>query len=262
MVRAFALLICFALVACGPKPVAPARDNPQQQPATVFAPNFTETDPASDWSGPRPRSHPVHGIDVSVWQGGIDWATARMNGVNFAFIKATEGGDRVDPAFAENWGGAAAADVPRGAYHFFYHCGPAAAQARWFIEHVPADAKALPPVLDMEWTPRSPTCPGKRPAAQIRADARAFLTVVEAHFGKRPILYTTVDFFEDNEMWKLTGTDFWLRSTAAHPSDTYPGQHWTFWQYSGTGSVPGIAGKVDLNAFAGSSADWARWLAQ
>ena len=253
-----ALCLVLLLIGCGPGPSRQVDDLPQVQ---ICAANFTETDPALDWSGPRPSSNPVHGIDISTWQGRIDWPTAQANGVNFAFMKATEGGDRVDPAFATNWANAAAAGVPRGAYHFFYNCGPADQQARWFIDNVPRSAAALPPVLDMEWTPRSPTCPGKRPAEQVRADARRFLTLVQSHYGRRPILYTTLDFFKENQMWTLTGVDFWLRSTSAHPSESYPGQHWTFWQYSGTGAVPGVAGKVDLNVFAGSRTDWARWLA-
>ncbi len=250
--------LCLALAACAPQ-VQPAARRPVPQ---IFAPNFGESDPAQDWQGARPSAHPVHGTDISVWQGRIDWPTARENGVNFVFIKATEGGDLMDPAFAANWDGAAAAGVARGAYHYFYHCSPAPAQARWFIAHVPRRADALPPVLDMEWTPQSPTCRNKRPAAEIRADARAYLALVESAYGKRPILYTTVDFFEENALWTLSDVDFWLRSTAGHPSDTYPGQPWLFWQYSGTGTVPGIRGPVDLNAFAGSRSDWANWRAE
>ena len=267
MIRAALILsLVLTLAACGAR--APQRGAqstataPSPQSVTVTTPNFVETDPANGWQGDRPRSHPVHGIDISTWQGQIDWPTARANGVNFAFLKATEGGDLVDPAFATNWRAAANAGVSRGAYHFFYHCRSAASQARWFIAHVPISATALPPVLDMEWTPRSPTCPDKRPAADIRADARSFLSAVQSHFGQRPILYTTPDFYEENQLWQLSGVDFWLRSTTAHPSDRYPGQHWAFWQYSGTGHVPGIAGKVDLNAFQGSPADWAAYLAR
>ncbi len=175
-------------------------------------------------------------------------------------MKATEGGDLVDPSLTANWAGAAAAGVPRGAYHFFYHCTAASTQARWFIAHVPRSEMALPPVLDMEWTPRSPTCREKRAAEQIRDDARQYLSIVQSHYGQRPILYTTADFYEENELWRLKDVAFWLRSTAAHPSDRYPGQHWLFWQYSGTGTVPGLDGAVDLNAFAGTRAEWARWL--
>ena len=68
-------------------------------------------------------------------------------------------------------------------------------------------------------------------------------------------------FWTGSQMWRLKGVDFWLRSVSAHPSDRYPGQHWTFWQYTSTGLVPGIAGNTDINAYAGSAADWGRWLA-
>lgn len=249
-----ATLLALTLAACGgPSPRA-------AQPAgPVTAPNFGEAKP-QDWGGRTPGSYPVHGIDTSRWQGSVDWATARANGVNFAFLKATEGGDIVDPAFDENWNGAARAGVPRGAYHFWYHCRPAAEQARWFISNVPRAPGALPPVLDMEWTPFSPTCT-IRPAPQvIRAEAKIFLDMLEAHYGQRPILYSAPDFFEQNQMWRLERTEFWLRSVAAHPQDVYAGRHWTFWQYTGTGLVPGVRGQADINVFAGSKADWQAWL--
>jgi len=258
MIRTILLLsLALTLAACAPRPPAPKGAAPAFH---VTAPDFGDASPV-DWGAESPRSHSVHGIDTSVWQGEIDWPTARAHGVNFAFLKATEGGDRVDPAFARNWAEAAAAGVPRGAYHFFYHCRPAIEQARWFIAHVPRRSGALPPVLDMEWNPHSPTCSGKRPVAEVHAEARVFLNAVEAHYGQRPILYTTVDFYEENRLWEMGGVDFWLRSTAAHPSDRYPGQHWLIWQYSGTGLVPGIKGKVDLNAFAGDRRAFAAWLA-
>ena len=92
--------------------------------------------------------------------------------------------------------------------------------------------------------------------------ARTFVSDLTRHYGKRPILYTTVDFYEENQLWQISGVEFWLRSVKEHPSDRYPGQHWTFWQYSGTGLVPGINGRVDLNTFAGSRAQWQDWLAR
>ena len=101
-----------------------------------------------------PWSYPVHGTDVSKYQTSVGWSDAKAAGISFAFVKATEGGDRVDDNFAENWQRAKAAGVPRSAYHFFYFCRPAEEQARWFIRHVPRDRSALPPVLDMEWNPQ------------------------------------------------------------------------------------------------------------
>ena len=88
-----------------------------QSASSVQPPAFGDTDPA-DWRGRGPGALPVHGIDVSKYQGPINWPQARANGVNFAFIKATEGGDRLDSGFAGHWRGAAAAGVARGAYHF------------------------------------------------------------------------------------------------------------------------------------------------
>lgn len=254
------LLLIALLAACGsPSPRAtPAAALP---PGPVSPANFGDANPKS-WAGRKPASYAVHGIDTSRWQSSIDWPTARANGVNFAFLKATEGGDILDPAFAQNWASSAQAGVPRGAYHFWYHCRPAAEQARWFIKNVPRGAGALPPVLDMEWTPFSPTCTLRPTPEAIRAEATIFLDLLERHYGQRPILYSAPDFFEQNQMWRLDRTEFWLRSVAAHPQDIYAGRHWTFWQYTGTGLVPGVRGKADINVFWGNAAQWAEWRAR
>jgi lysozyme len=251
--------VCLVLAGCGNQRAAP--------PAIASAPlgqvsasNFGDHDP-QDFGPSAPKDHPVHGIDTSRWQGAVDWPTARANGVNFAFLKATEGGDIVDPGFALNWDAAAQAGVARGAYHFWYHCRPAAEQARWFIRHVPRSAGALPPVLDMEWTPFSPTCTLRPSAQTLRAEARIFLEALEAHYGQRPLIYTTPDFYQTNEMWRVGPYEFWLRSVAAHPKESFAGRAWTFWQYTGTGKVPGVRGNADINAFHGSQAEWAAWLA-
>lgn len=255
MTRALLILLTL-LAACGHRSTRNA-DAPQ---VTISRAQFSDADPY-DWQHGSPANRPVHGIDVSRYQGEIDWPTAQANGVNFAFLKATEGADHADDHFATYWAQTAAAGVPRGAYHFFYHCSSAESQARWFIAHVPRDPAALPPVLDIEYTPTSPTCSGKPNPTQVRAEASRFLSLIAAHYGKRPILYTTVDFFEENGLNQLQGIDFWIRSTAAHPSEVYDGAHWTFWQYSGTGLVPGIGHHTDLNVFSGSASGWAAWLA-
>ncbi len=206
------------------------------------------------------RAHrmPVHGIDVSRWQGDIDWQRVREAGTQFAFIKATEGGDHLDPKFHENWQGAKRAGVPRGAYHFVYWCRPAHEQAMWFLLNVPADADALPPVLDVEWNGHSRSCPHKIPRDQALAKIRTMLAAMEAHTGKRPIIYTDIPFHRDVLEGELPGYHFWLRSVAAEPEARYENRPWMFWQFTTTGRVPGIKGDVDRNAFAGSRADWQR----
>ena len=251
--RIFAVLFC-AVTACGNR--APTPDAPR---TAVVAANFGDADP-QDFNGKHPKRYAVQGIDASRWQGAIDWPQAATSGVSFAFLKATEGGDGLDPTFAANWQGAAEAGIPRGAFHYFYWCRPAAEQARWFIKNVPRSPGALPPVLDLEWTPFSPTCILRPDAAIVRSEAQIFLTLLERHYGQRPLIYTTPDFYADAQLSRMTGHEFWLRAVADRPSNVYPGQAWAFWQYSGTGLVPGIKGKTDLNAFAGSKSDWAGWL--
>ena len=250
------LCVMLALVACARAP----RQEAAAAAPRVTAPNFGDDDPHPGLAG-QPQRFAVQGVDLSRFQARVNWAEARANGVNFAFLKATEGGDGVDPLFASHWQGAGAAGVLRGAYHVFYHCRPALEQARWFIAHVPRAAGALPPVLDIEWTPTSPTCRTRRDPETIRAEVRVFVAALSRHYNQRPIVYSTLDFFHDNDLGQISGADFWLRSVAAPIGAAYPGQAWTFWQYSSTGLVPGIAGKVDLNAFAGSRAEWMAWVA-
>ena len=234
MIRVLApLSFALVLAACGhsggdqPKPPATT---------TVAAANFRDSDP-HPWADPAPHRYPVSGIDASKFQTEIDWETARANGVNFVFLKATEGGDQADPLFDAHWRGAARAGVAVGAYHFFYHCRPAIEQAAWFIAHVPKVPGALPPVLDLEWTPTSPTCRIRRDAETIRSEARIFLNAVEAHYGQRPLIYTTVYFYRDNQMWGMGGTEFWLRAVAANPKDVDAGRDWAFQQSTSTGQV-------------------------
>jgi lysozyme len=258
MLRSPCLFLVVALAACGHSHRAAHQDHAPQ--VRVSEANFRDSNP-HPWADPKPYRYPVSGIDLSRFQTAVDWQEAHANGVNFAYVKATEGGDGLDPMFKEHWRGARRAGVAVGAYHFFYHCRPAIEQANWFIANVPRTAGALPPVLDLEWTPTSPTCRIRRDGATIRSEARIFLNALEQHYGQRPIIYTTVDFYRENDLSTMGGTEFWLRSVAANPKDVYAGQTWRFWQYTSTGIVPGAAGNVDVNVFNGSKSEWASWLA-
>ena len=246
------------LVSCGGgrKETKPTRVEAYSGPN----PQFQDNDPYP-WTSTRPWQYPIHGIDVSRYQQDIDWPLVRQSRVSFAFIKATEGGDHLDNMFATNWRAAKRAGVRRGAYHFYYFCRTASEQANWFISNVPRDPSALPPVLDVEWNHQSRTCRARPEPRQVRAQMKIFLSKVARHYGKRPVIYATPDFYEENQLWRVKGYDFWLRSVAAHPRQKYPGKRWSFWQYTGTGVVPGIQGNTDLNAFAGSAENWSAWLA-
>jgi lysozyme len=116
-------------------------------------------------------------------------------------------------------------------------------------------------VLDMEWNPFSPTCQRRPDAAVVRSEMRIWLDKVEAHFGQRPVIYTTPRFYEDAGLSAMKNEEFWLRTTAKTPAQAFPGQRWRFWQYTATGTLPNTPGAVDINAFNGTKADWQNWLA-
>ena len=244
--RAPALFVSLLLWGCGANPT-PQLDTPQldsnPHPGVV-----------------RANAFPVQGVDVSKYQGRIDWRQVQQSGISFAYLKATEGGDRVDDRFHENWRGAAAAGVPRGAYHFMYWCRPGSEQAAWFAQTVPQDRSQLPPVLDLEWNSASPTCPKRIPREQALEEISVMLSMMEQHTGKRPVIYTDIAFHRDVLEGELSGYDFWLRSVAAQPEARFRGRPWTFWQYTATGRVPGIEGEVDRNVFSGSERQWKRWM--
>jgi len=247
------VLLCAALAACarsGPQ-VASIQDPP---PAASHRGDF-DPHPGVD----RARRLPIQGLDVARYQGRINFASVREQGVHFVFIKGTEGKDYVDPMFRDNWERARAAGMARGVYHFMTWCSLAKDQAAWFVKMIPNDPDALPPVLDLEWNNHS-SCKNKHDRETILEKVRVMLAAMEAHSGKLPIIYTDISFHRDilaNEHFPNT---FWLRSTAAEPHERYHRRDWTFWQWTQTGTVAGIKGAVDRNVFYGSEDEWAVFL--
>jgi lysozyme len=223
-------------------------------PLDVVNQNFSE-------NYPRPRDYPIHGIDVSKFQGDIDWSKVADSGVKFAWIKATEGGDRADARFQANWTGAKEAGIPHGAYHFVYWCRPPMEEMAFFEQNAPVEDDALPPVLDVEATPTSPTCHRHLTQEGAIADMQVMLNEMERHYGKRPIIYTTLDFYEailsDGAFMDYP---IWVRSTKYHPAVKYGSRAWRLWQYQSDARVPGIGGKVDRDAFYGTAEQWDAFL--
>jgi lysozyme len=211
----------------------------------------------------KPKDYPIHGIDVSKFQGDIDWNAVAYSGVKFAWIKATEGGDRADARFQANWEGAKAAGIPHGAYHFVYWCRPPLEEINNFEQNAPVENDALPPVLDVEATPTSPTCHRHLSQSEAIADMQVMLLEMERHYRKRPIIYTTVDFYEAIlSDGALMDYPIWVRSTKHHPAVKYGSRAWHFWQYQSDGRVPGIGGDVDKDAFYGTKEQWDAFLSE
>jgi lysozyme len=248
-------------------PAAATAMLPQARPASASAHaagviqrrRFRDAKPIN-FGASSPRQLAVHGVDVSRWQGQIDWLKLKGQGANFAYIKATDGGDHLDPMFHKNWREAGRAGLRRGAYHFFYWCRRASEQADWFIRNVPKVEGALPPVLDVEWNGQS-SCRRRPSRADVLEKMQVFMDRLEAHYGQRPIIYTAPDFYRDNLKGAFPDHPFWLRSVAAHPSKVYPGRKWVLWQYSGSGLSHGVDGRIDLNVFHGDETAWRTWLA-
>lgn len=190
----------------------------------------------------------IDGIDVSHWQGTIDWQAVRGGGIDFAFIKATEGGTYTDPQFARNWAAAADAGITRGAYHYFRPNVDAVKQAEHFLRVTRLGAGDLPAVLDVE------TSDGLTGDALLRA-VRSWLETVERATGKRPIVYTYPDFWNRYVSASPGPYPLWIASYGRDQPlmPTTGWSDWTFWQSSATGRVPGIQGDVDLDHFRGGS---------
>ena len=191
---------------------------------------------------PSDRNWPSQGIDVSHHQGRIDWSRLPAQGVDFAFIKATEGGDHRDTRFAENWQGARAAGIRRGAYHFFTLCRPGADQAANFIATVPAEPDALPPAVDLEYMGN---CDGRLSVDGFHRELAIFLARVEAHYGQRAILYLTEEFDTAFQVSARVDRPLWLRSLLFEPR--FGARPWRYWQVSNLRRLDGISGPVDWN---------------
>lgn len=202
---------------------------------------------AGGWWTPWAANY-AQGVDVSWHQGPIDWRALAADDVSFAYIKATEGGDHVDPMFAANWAQAGDAGLLHGAYHFFTLCRSGAEQADNFIATVPRVEGALPPALDLE---HMGPCRRGPQVTDVIAETRAFLDRVEGAYGVRPILYTTREF-HDAHLRELTGERFWIRSIAQRPQ--FRSNDWVIWQHHNRGHKDGVTGPVDLNAFRGDQA--------
>jgi GH25 family lysozyme M1 (1,4-beta-N-acetylmuramidase) len=207
--------------------------------------------------GPLSSGGGVQGIDVSHYQGSINWASVKAAGIQFAWIKATEGTSYKDPNFNANYVHAYNNKVIRGAYHFARpDVSGGAAQARYFAGHGGAwsrDSLTLPGVLDIEGT-----CYGKS-ASAMRAWISDFYSAYKAETGRDVVLYTSANWWK-----KCTGSwggmaaksPLWAAHWTSAGTPTIPAGFpvWTVWQYTSTGRVGGISGNVDRDKFNGTRA--------
>jgi lysozyme len=189
----------------------------------------------------------AQGIDVSKAQGTVDWPSVAAAGYAFAFLKATDGQDYVDPTFTENWEGAKAAGLLRGAYHFFRAEDDPAVQAAWFWKTVGGDGD-LPLVVDVETTM-------EQSASTVVANLTRFLDDLQQASGRQPMIYTAPGFWQQLGTSAFGAYPLWVAEYgASQPTLPSGWTLWDFWQHSETGQVPGITGAVDLDVYSGTAA--------
>lgn len=191
----------------------------------------------------------IQGIDISHHNGAIDWRSLGTTDIRFVYMKASEGEGFVDPKFKSNWERAGQTDLYRGAYHFFTQCRTAEQQAANFIRVAGDMNGALTPALDLE---HMGPCREGPTTARIDLEVKKMMDILEAHYGVRPVLYTTQEF-HDRYLVDFENEKFWVRSIFQRPK--FREDDWLIWQHHHKGSVKGLTGPVDLNAFKGSADD-------
>jgi lysozyme len=189
---------------------------------------------------PSLRKGESYGIDVSHHQGPIDWKKVGKNGIAFAYVKATEGGDVVDPSFSQNVVAAHAAHLLVGGYHFFTLCRPGIYQARNFLQAVRGKPLDLPPMVDIEF---GGNCKSRPSRVAIVRELRAFIDTVESASEFEVGTYVLHDVEERYQLKNDLSGPIWQRRLFRRPS--WSG--WWVWQASPFAHVDGIAGSVDLD---------------
>ena len=200
-----------------------------------------------------PEGYEIHGIDISHYQGEIDWEqlkNAMIEGcpVRFVIIKSTEGASRLDDHFRENFNQVRDYGFIRGVYHFWSNKSSAREQAYYFLDKVHLTEGDLPPVLDIEHKPAD------KSVDDFQRDVLTWLHIVEDKYHAKPIIYTYYKFKEKYLSAPVFDDyPYWIAHYYVDKVQ-YQGK-WKFWQRTDAGKLPGIKGYVDFNIYNGSFYD-------
>jgi GH25 family lysozyme M1 (1,4-beta-N-acetylmuramidase) len=199
---------------------------------------------------PKPTSFgplaAVYGMDVSSYQGNVDWQTAWNNGGRFAYIKATEGTYYQNGYFAQQYNGSYNVGMIRGAYHFATpNTTSGTTQANYFVDHGggwSSDGKTLPGALDIEWNPSGAECYGQSQAGMVQW-ILDFSNTYHSRTGVWPVIYTAQQWWQDctGNRGDFTSTNpLWVAKYASSPGTLpFAWTFYTFWQYADSGTFPG-----------------------
>lgn len=212
------------------------------------------------FNNPSPSQYPIAGVDLSHYQGTVDWETLSKEDIQFAYIKATEGSSHVDEQFAANWQQAGKTSLKVGAYHFFSFDSPGETQAMNFITSVGIRDGMLPPAIDVEYYADKKSNPPDPKA--VREQLQAMIYQIESYYQTMPVIYATEEVWERYLKGHFDAYPIWIRNVFTKPKIQEP---WTFWQYTNRARLKGYSGEeeyIDLNVFYGKKDEWEQWLSE
>lgn len=195
------------------------------------------------------KNYPVKGIDVSHHQNLINWNEVKKDNVHFCIIKATEGKGFVDHRFKYNSKQAKLNNISVGAYHYYRFKNDVKSQFLNYTAIVSKNSIDFPPVIDVEYC-NNPELRDSRNKAKFINDLKELMSMLENHYGKKTILYTDVNFYNDLLKGEIN-SHLWMSDLRKINPGYLDSSQWVFWQYSMRGNKKGINGNVDLNVFNG-----------
>ena len=202
------------------------------------------------------EQYPVRGVDVSAYQGKIDWKKLSEQDIQFAYIKATEGSSFVDEYFQENYKNAQETSLKIGAYHFFSYDSDGVTQADNFIKNVEKIDNMLPPVIDVEFYGDKKKNPPNE--EQVQEQLKILIEKLKENYEKEPIIYSTNEAYELYIADSFQNSEIWIRDIIKSPN-LPDNRKWTFWQYTNREILEGYQGEekyIDMNAFNGTKEEF------
>ena len=208
------------------------------------------------------EKYEVRGVDVSEYQGEVDWDKIKEQGISFAFVKATEGSKGKDSYFNKNFQKLKNMDMLLGIYHFFSLESTGEEQAKNYIDTVGVtknDDSLLIPIVDIEYYSDYKK---EEPIKDwIKKELKVLLDKLESTYRVKPMIYTTMEFYNDYLDGEFLDYDIWIRNILTKPN--LENRTWKFWQYTGRGRLEGYSGEekfVDLNVFNGSKEEFDKFV--
>lgn len=208
------------------------------------------------------EKYEVQGVDVSHYQGNIDWDVLYSQGIDFAYIKATEGSSHVDTKFDINWENASKTEMKIGAYHFFSFDSEGKTQAQNYIEIVGNLEGKLIPVVDVEYYGDKKSNPPAK--EEVVAELKDMLQILEKEYDVKPMIYTTYTVYFKYLKNEFDDYPLWIRDVYIMPNILI-GNIWTMWQYSDTSTLNGYSGAekyIDRDVFYGKVEDLENYTVQ